>query len=118
MIAPESFTACETAQIIRKSLSWVYKKVAAGELPHHRQGRTIYFTDGDIRQIFADAARPAKRRARTEPAPAKTHREKKAQEVAQQPTPPPARHLRPLTDDDIPQADPTASRRYRTATAS
>ncbi|HUR74402.1 MAG TPA: helix-turn-helix domain-containing protein [Sporichthya sp.] len=118
MIAPESFTACETAGIIRKSLSWVYKQVRAGNLPHHRQGRTIYFTDGDIRQIFDDAARPAKRHTRPEPTSTKPRREKKTQEIAQQPTPAPARHLQPVTDDDIPQADPTASRRYRAATAS
>jgi predicted DNA-binding transcriptional regulator AlpA len=107
MIAPQTVNVPELAPIIRKSESWIYKQVAAGLLPHHRQGRSIYFTTGDVNAIFENAARPTKR--------AGAKRDKPAKRPA--PPPEPAKPSRPAltatAGDDIPQPDPNASRKYR-----
>jgi hypothetical protein len=110
----------ETARLLRKSKSWIYKQVAAGNLPHHRQGVSIYFTDGDIRDILAAAARPAtkpKTRATSKNTGAK--REPARPSVPAKPVEQPEqqRRLYVVGTTDIPQADPTASRKYRAGSA-
>jgi hypothetical protein len=110
------YTVPEASEILRKSKTWIYRKVRAREIAHHRQDHNIFFTDGDIRDILAAAARPAKKKSER-PAGKNTNRKRDnrrptapATPVDPQPAPQPRLHL---VGSDIPQADPTASRKYR-----
>ncbi|MEV0826416.1 hypothetical protein [Nonomuraea rubra] len=114
---PVLHTFREAVPIVRKSLSWLYKAARQGLIPHHEIGRNKFLSDDDIAAILRDGARPvtqqpSRRQERTLSARA-ARSARRGVSAASEPTP----RLRAVGASDIPQADPTASRRYRTGTA-
>lgn len=113
MIAPVRYNAEQAGHLVGKKKTWMLRQARTGAIAHHRLGRDIWWDDADIADILASAARPAKKpqtRKQTRPRP-KTDKQTDAPQ-AESPKP-----LRLASADDIPQADPTGSRRYRPATA-
>lgn len=70
---PEMWTPEVAAPKVGKSPNWLREKARAGEIPHHRMGRTIMLTPGDVAEIIKNGAVPAgassrrPRRKRTPP---------------------------------------------------
>lgn len=44
-------TMAELAELLQMSTRWVRQQVAARAIPHHRRGRAVRFTPGDIAEI-------------------------------------------------------------------
>jgi len=70
MTEPRLHPADYVAGYLGKSTKWVYRHI--DDLPHRRVGRSIRFTDDDIRQIVENAAanpagEPTKTKKRTYP---------------------------------------------------
>lgn len=109
MTRPTLHTVAEAVPILRKSKSWIYAAMRDRRIPYTEIGDNKYLSDDNIAEILQRGARPAHR---------KPERHERAKTKAAQPpkTTPPARtrtrHAIPA--GDIPRADPTASRKYRT----
>lgn len=114
---PALHTFKEAVPIVRKSLSWLYKAARQGLIPHREIGRNKFLSDDDIAAIIRNGARPVKqqsRRGQQHARPARAARSTKRATPAADAT---TSRLRVLSaPGDIPQADPTASRLYRTGT--
>lgn len=50
----------EAAEALNVNESWLRRAVTANEVPHRRLGRKVRFTEDDIAQIVAQAARAGK----------------------------------------------------------
>ena len=48
----------EVARYLQMSISWVYKQVEAGLLPHRRFGTSVRFRPEDIRAVAAGTWKP------------------------------------------------------------
>lgn len=111
MTRPTLHTVAEAVPILRKSKSWIYAAMRDRRIPFTEIGDNKYLSDDNIAEILQRGARPAHR------TPGERHERPKTKTKAPQPkTTPPAR-TRPrhaIPAGDIPRADPTASRKYRT----
>ncbi|MDP4500999.1 hypothetical protein [Nonomuraea turcica] len=110
MTRPALHTVAEAVPILRKSKSWIYAAMRDRRIPYTEVGSNKFLSDADIAEILRKGARPAK--AKPERRPSETAKQK-PQRTA--PAPQPARRPRPRGTGPtaIPQADPTASRKYR-----
>ena len=46
----------EAARKLRMSVAWLRGQVAKGKVPHHKFGKRVYFTQGDIDAIIEGSA--------------------------------------------------------------
>ncbi len=54
------WTIKEAAEYLRMSTSWVYKRVSAGEIPHHKLGTSVRFVPEQVEHWFAEqSSQPA-----------------------------------------------------------
>lgn len=51
-------TAAQAGRLLQVPASWLQKKAAAGEIPHHRIGRHLRFSENDLAAILHTGARP------------------------------------------------------------
>jgi hypothetical protein len=93
------------------SPSWVYGALSAGLIEYHQVGRKKLVSDDNIADYMREAARRAQGKPQERaPKAAKRQNRLPAAEAKSRPT-------RPSAVGDVPQADPTASRKYRPHTA-
>ena len=56
MTAPLLYTTTEAAELLKVSKVWLQKATAARAVPFRRLGRTVRFSEDDLRQIVATAS--------------------------------------------------------------
>lgn len=111
MIPPVLHDVHETAVIVKRSVSWLYKKGAAGVIPRTKIGGGVFWTDEQCARIIRDGAQEPRRAKQPKP------REERQAEQKPKPQPPKRETKRkrtpPAANSKIPVADFSVSRLYQ-----
>ncbi|MFI6513599.1 hypothetical protein ACIBCT_38850 [Streptosporangium sp. NPDC050855] len=107
MTPPKLHTAHETAPLIRKSASWLYRQARVRAIPHTRIGSNVFWTDEQIERIIREGV--------VEPRAAQSKRAIKKQSALASPQPTflARPKVAPTNRTPVPKADRSVSRLYR-----
>lgn len=114
MTPPKLHRAAEAGRIVHKSASWMYQMGAAGLIPRTKIGRNVYWTDAQLAQIV--------RAGEQQPKPREQRKAEPQQKAATEPKAKPRAEKRktapPANVKNIPVADRSVSRLYKSEEAS